>query len=126
MTCIEKVKELHPEWDEEIIENVIIGDCPSDHMRIDLPDVDCEVGACRACWNQEFPDSEYVGIPWEFEYIGRTTGEKHFVRITEKIIHHYTGETIYKTYTFLEDGGFDERYHREDEIRELLKMRVGG
>ena len=131
MTCVEKLKELHPEWDEEIIESIVIADCPSDHMRIDLPDVDCEVGACRACWNQVFPDSEYVGIPHEFEYVMRNPppmgGElRRFVKILEKIEHPYTKQTLYRIRIFGTEGYFDDKWYSEKSILAMFKMRVGG
>lgn len=121
MTCIEKLRELHPEWSEYHVQRALDCDCPHEHMEVDTSDH--RSTCCIECWNRLLDGAH---IPQEFEYVGRTTGEKHYTKVVEKVRHHYTGETIYRTHIFLEDGGFDERYHREDEMLELLKMRVGG
>lgn len=126
MTCIEKLRELHPEWDEYRIQKAIDCDCPHVHIGIDI--ADCELIDCEDCWNRIV---DGVHIPREFEYVLRDppplSGKlRRFVKIIDKDVHHYTGERIYKTLVFNDDGSFGERYYFESELLRLLKMRVGG
>ena len=56
MTCIEKLRELHPEWSEEEIEDSILTLCPSDFgIRWERPSV-CGFAnswICERCWGTE-------------------------------------------------------------------------
>lgn len=52
MTCLEKLKELNPSWDEEAINNYIKECCPS-HMYIAHDPTWCmKTYDCEKCWNR--------------------------------------------------------------------------
>lgn len=129
MTCIEKLRELHPEWDEEHILRKIKYSCPSD---FDIAN-DMEIcGACYECWERE-ADRE---IPHEFEYISRCriedadgVLEEHIEHIWVTVLdrmykHHYTGKPYFRIRTEAESGDVWEGWVTEKEIREMLEERV--
>ena len=65
MTCIEKLRELHPDWDDEKVEYYVGHRCPmreyihqrpincGAHGWEDSDDIDCE-----KCWNREVYEDE--------------------------------------------------------------------
>ena len=59
MTCLEKLKSVHPNWDEEILYGYIHRNCPSYHGYMPDPRY-CAHGAveyqCTACWNREIKE----------------------------------------------------------------------
>lgn len=59
MTYIEKLRELHPEWDKETIEDVILSWCPSDFEMIwERPSI-CGYAyswICERCWDTELEE----------------------------------------------------------------------
>lgn len=127
MTCIEKLRELHPEWSEYKIQKAIECDCPHDHVEIGVADCDSEELSCDECWARE------VGgdcIPSEFEYFDDVypfrAKRRRFVSVLEKIEHRYTRNPIYKILVFIPDGDAYEKYTSESELLKLLAMRVGG
>ena len=56
MTCREKLKIEHPDWDEYEIEYFLRDDCPS--MYGYLPDPNCQDISCHKCWDREIPETE--------------------------------------------------------------------
>lgn len=64
MTCKEKLKELHPDWDKDELDRAVGEECPVDNMDIWIPrDEDghfwCSQNRCEECWDREFPDEEH-------------------------------------------------------------------
>lgn len=56
MTCFEKLRSEHPDWDENTLYEYTLRNCPS-YLKL-LPDPsDCTYGTtdyhCTACWNRE-------------------------------------------------------------------------
>lgn len=68
MTCIEKLRELHPEWDEEKIEYFKENICPSSYMsgyiipKSPVCDAygweDASYDQCKTCWNRDIYEDE--------------------------------------------------------------------
>lgn len=58
MTCIEKLRELHPEWKNEDIAAVVEMRCPYEFMDIDdHPDCNCFYEpVCIKCWDRELEE----------------------------------------------------------------------
>ena len=55
MTCKEKLKEMHPEWDENVINGQTMSYCPFE-LGIDYPPKQaCSHTTCKHCWNHEVP-----------------------------------------------------------------------
>ena len=53
MTCKEKLKYKHPEFDDELIEQIMKEDCPSD-WGLEDDDSNCPyAGGCDKCWANE-------------------------------------------------------------------------
>lgn len=56
MTCLEKLKEQNPLFDERVVEDIIRSYCPFE-WRIDYPPGGrCCHGSCKECWSQEIPE----------------------------------------------------------------------
>lgn len=61
MTCKEKLRLDHPEWNDDDIRYVIDEECPADHLDdVELPrdsvgDLMCGRKSCD-CWDQEYPE----------------------------------------------------------------------
>lgn len=73
MNCIEKLRELHPDWDEERIQEHIDNCCPrgslSGYIMAD-PEW-CGVGRCDMCWNREiFEDENHNRHECDFSLTG--------------------------------------------------------
>ena len=59
MTCKEKLRKLHPEWNDELFFDVIKSGCPDDYF--DIEEIDhCEpfTSVCEKCWNREIPEEK--------------------------------------------------------------------
>ena len=63
MTCIDKLRELHPDWNEEKVRYHIDNNCP--HAEFILPRPlncgahgweDSDDDDCEKCWNRDIPD----------------------------------------------------------------------
>ena len=65
MTCIEKLRELHPDWDDEEVEYYINRWCPSKDYILHKP-LNCGAHGwedsddddCEKCWNREVYENE--------------------------------------------------------------------
>ena len=66
MTYLEKLREMHPDWNEAKIMNTLHDDCPSQHFNIPNEDYECPAEVwnederyhdCEECWNREIPCS---------------------------------------------------------------------
>ena len=129
MTCIEKLRELHPEWDEEHVLRKIKYSCPSEFDIAADPKL---CGMCDDCWERE-ADAE---IPHEFEYRSRWKvydenvdvkfrNERVWVTVLDRMYkHHYTGKPYFRIRTEAESGGVWEGWITEEDIREMLEERV--
>ena len=120
MTCIEKLKELHPEWTTRDIMDRVDRTCPSDHMDIDDPYNCYAPSGCRACWEREYDGP----VPHECECMGFTT--KMHVKIMEKFEHHYTHRIIYKVRVQNSMGEVDDQFLSKFELEKLLEARIDG
>lgn len=140
MTCLEKLRELHPEKSEEWIGLCVKNRCPSLYMEIENPRHCPAIGrydggrvdlVCGACWVRDYVDP----IPHEFEYISRMAIEvedevqyvefwKHYVEILDRRVNKYTGKLCYKIIDSCDQGYIDEDWYTEDEIRKMLEARV--
>lgn len=77
MTCIEKLRELHPDWDDEKVRYYIEKHCPTSEYILPRP-LSCSAHGwedpneidCEKCWNREVDDDRV----W-FEICERLTGE---------------------------------------------------
>ena len=65
MTCIEKLRELHPDWDDEEVEYYINRWCPSKDYILHKPLScaahgweDSDDNDCDKCWNREVYENE--------------------------------------------------------------------
>lgn len=59
MTCLEKLKSEHPDWDEQTVHEYTLRNCPS-YLRL-LPDPGwCTYtlffNTCTSCWNREMEE----------------------------------------------------------------------
>lgn len=58
MTCLEKLRELNPLFDDKTAKDVIQSYCPFE-WGIPYPAVNkCCHSKCTECWNQEIPEKE--------------------------------------------------------------------
>ena len=69
MTCKEKLKEMHPDWDENVINGQTMSYCPFE-LGINYPPKQaCSHTTCKHCWNHEIPKEKgetkviYAHIP---------------------------------------------------------------
>lgn len=138
MTCIEKLRELHPEWDEDWIRETVHCQCPStfdlnsDPEQCPKKTKRSTIGeSCPECWNREV----VVDIPHEFEFIHRNTivydavnriveETKMHMTVLERVKQYYTGKLVYKIRRQSEEGWIDEGFYTEKEVREMLAARV--
>lgn len=84
MTCREKLRELHPDWDKRQLDFALADLCPDleGNIDIELPrDEDgslwCAQDKCEQCWNREIPGTE----PLTYEHTGEPIGK--VIDITE-------------------------------------------
>lgn len=56
MTCLEKLKKDHPDWNEHELEGARVDECPSDFGYLEDDDYPCEELGCEICWNREIPE----------------------------------------------------------------------
>jgi hypothetical protein len=131
MTCIEKLRELHPEWDEDRIGEVCAYDCVEEHG-IEVGARMCGYTTCAACWEREYVEP----IPHEFEYLSKCmiydkdSGRKMrkervwVTKVGQMRKHHYTGNPYFRIRTESESGGVWEGWVTEEDIREMLEGRV--
>ena len=61
MTCKEKLKLDHPEWDDRRVADEVAKFCPRTHGYMDKPDwCSPETVVCIECWNREMPVDDKV------------------------------------------------------------------
>lgn len=55
MTCREKLKIIHPTWDENSIKDAFAWDCPSDYDILKEPKycMNGGISECEKCWDRE-------------------------------------------------------------------------
>lgn len=58
MTCLEKLKQMHPELDDEGIKDLVEEQCPDNFGIMGMPDHCDPYVTCDKCWNREIPGSE--------------------------------------------------------------------
>jgi hypothetical protein len=58
MTCLEKLKQMHPELDDEGIKGIVEEDCPQNFGIMSMPDHCDPYVTCDKCWNREIPGTE--------------------------------------------------------------------
>lgn len=93
MTCIEKLRELHPEWDDEMIEIRIGEDCPMFHYIAPEPAFCNKTCDCKRCWEREIPVSENENLyDLEEKLTGRTM--RRLRRLHDRIAGKDPGEII--------------------------------
>lgn len=85
MTCREKFKLEHPDWEEDEVEYCLHNDCPS--MYRYLPDPNCQDISCPKCWDREIPGTEPIeNIKEENENMtNNTTTKKTKVELLNEI-----------------------------------------
>ena len=59
VTCLEKLRELKPDWDEDRLKECIKGCCPSTAYIMHDPMWCVTQHNCEACWNREVSEDEY-------------------------------------------------------------------
>jgi hypothetical protein len=139
MTCIEKLRELHPEWDEDVISENVKLYCPDNFDCNDRPDW-CPIVTyqpmtkenCQKCWEREYVEP----IPHEFEYLSKAMiydkdgerkmrNERVWVTVLDRMYkHHYTGKPYFRIRTESQSGGVWEGWVTEEDIREMLEEKV--
>lgn len=129
MTCIEKLREMHPEWDEEHILRKIKYSCPSEFDIASDPE---KCGMCDECWERECIEP----VPHEFEYLSKCMiydrdGERKMrnervwvTKVGQMRKHHYTDKPYFRIRTESESGGVWEGWVTEEDIREMMEERV--
>lgn len=131
MTCIEKLRELHPEWDEAAINDCVMNHCPFEYMYTSEHFNCSPPGSCGWCWNEVYIEP----VPHEFEFWWRDTLEvngevvesmytKMHMTVLERIKQRYTGELVYRIRRQSEEGWIDEDFYTEKEVREMLEARI--
>lgn len=135
MTCIEKLKELYPEYGEEDIKYYMLESCPGAFMEVTSPPY-CDFRSysnCERCWNEEYKEP----IPHEFEFWRRDTLEvnggvvestytKMHMTVLERIKQRYTGELVYRIRRQSEEGWIDEDFYTEKEVQKMSEARIDG
>jgi hypothetical protein len=58
MTCLEKLKQMHPELDDEGIKGLVEEQCPDNFGIMGRPDHCDPYVTCDKCWNREIPGTE--------------------------------------------------------------------
>lgn len=59
MTYLEKLKQDHPDWDDDTIRTYAETECPGPYFRSsDCPDGYVPLTDCYACWTNEIPKTE--------------------------------------------------------------------
>jgi hypothetical protein len=58
MTCLEKLKQTHPELDDEGIKGLVEEQCPNNFGIMSMPDHCDPYVTCDKCWNREIPGTE--------------------------------------------------------------------
>ena len=127
MTCIDKLRELHPEWDEAWIRETVHCQCPSTFNLNSDPDR-CPKKTkrftisefCPECWEREYVEP----IPHEFEYLDTRVASKVHATTIERSPHYYTRETLFRVRLDYAGGGVWEGWLPEKRIRSLLSARI--
>lgn len=78
MTCVDKLKELHPDWGQDEIDYALNEECPDAYIDIDAPKDEfgilwCGTDRCDECWNREIPGTEPLTYEHTSEPIGKVT-----------------------------------------------------
>lgn len=58
MTCLEKLKQNHPDWTDEKVREFVEKDCPDGDYIMGDPDWCDPYVTCDRCWNREIPSTE--------------------------------------------------------------------
>lgn len=98
MTCKEKLKEMHPDWDENVINGQTMSYCPFELGINYPPGQACTHTTCKHCWNHEIPEERgddkviYAHIP------GNNVEEDHAVDVkVEPVIKDSGDRTEFET-----------------------------
>ena len=120
MTCIEKLRELHPEWSDWEFACAVANTCPPyNDIEMDEPK-NCSDGndadtICRACWEREYEEP----IPTGFEY-ATEDGRRVYVTVEERRVNRFTGDKVYKIFRESSRGWVEDMWVSDAEIRELM------
>ena len=81
MTCLERLKQLHPDWTEGQILDYTDDCCPESEGIMDDPDYCAPMDACARCWGREIPGTkvkqETTGTKVKQETTGTTETVDH-------------------------------------------------
>ena len=87
MTCIEKLRELHPDWDDEEIEYYVEKRCVAKELIMPRPSYcgayiweKSDKAVCERCWNREIPE---IMDDFKHETLFYLTGEE--LRLLNKL-----------------------------------------
>ncbi len=126
MTCLDKLRELHPEWDDETIGLCVKNRCPELYMEIETPSFCPARGdlgrvdlVCGTCWVRDYIEP----VPHEFEYSYGSDMRFH-VTVLERSTNYFTGGKVYKIRTDVYTGWVNEDWVTEEYIRDMLQYRV--
>lgn len=63
MTCLEKLKQMHPDWTDEAIGACVADHCPEEFGLMPDPDLCDPYVICDECWNREISGTEADPTP---------------------------------------------------------------
>lgn len=62
MTCLEKLKQMYPEMDDEGIKTITEEDCPDQYGLMGTPDFCDPYVACEKCWNRQITEEDLTDL----------------------------------------------------------------
>lgn len=86
MTCIDRLRELCPDWDEDQLYKYIEEHCPED-MYIAKAPSDCfTVGACEKCWERDISDALYNAPRWPQTVYFKAEDARRIERLERRLL----------------------------------------
>lgn len=65
MTCIDRLKELHPDWDNDRINQYTIDRCPHDQYIAKEPSFCSKIMDCERCWSRDISHIDEDVLWWK-------------------------------------------------------------
>ncbi len=83
MTCIDKLRELRPEWSEEKISYIVSRQCPDLHMDIPAYSNCNPPDTCQLCWEREAPEDSDNNHKFDGMLSGETM--RRLIRLRDRL-----------------------------------------
>ena len=85
MTCIDRLKELHPDWDEERINQYTIDRCPHDQYIAKEASFCSKTMNCELCWNRDVSHIDEDALWWKADLFLKTEDARRLDKLVDNI-----------------------------------------